>query len=85
MDTLVWNPSLLRELADHDARRLMDIGVVRAEDGSLRLATDPAVPAVPFVAPAASAGFAAPIRALFREIRDALASTSANGPAAIHS
>ena len=44
------NLSLLRELADHDARRLLDIGLVRGDDGALRLATDPAqvlTPAAP--------------------------------------
>ena len=39
------NRSLVRELADHDDRQLMDIGLVRGEDGTLRLATDPALPA----------------------------------------
>ena len=84
MDSLIWNRSLVRELADHDAHRLLDIGVVRAEDGSLRVAADPTLPATPVVAPA-SGGFTDALRAFFREIRDALASTSANGPAATHS
>ncbi len=39
------NRTLVRELADHDDRQLMDIGLVRGEDGSLRLAADPALPA----------------------------------------
>ena len=39
--------SLERELADVDARQLLDIGLVRAEDGSLRLAHDPTISAVP--------------------------------------
>ena len=85
MDTLIWNQSLIRELADHDAHRLLDIGVVRAGDGSLRVAADPALPAIPVAAQPASAGFADVMRGFFREIRDALASTSANGPAATHS
>jgi hypothetical protein len=85
MDTLIWNQSLIRELADHDAHRLLDIGVVRAEDGSLRVAADPALSATPVVAPRASVGLGETMRGFFREIRDALASTSANGPAATHS
>ncbi|HEY4164667.1 MAG TPA: hypothetical protein VGM59_16490 [Dongiaceae bacterium] len=36
--------SLARELADRDARLLLDIGLVRAEDGSLHLAEDPSQP-----------------------------------------
>jgi len=38
---------LERELADQDARQLLDIGLVRAEDGSLRLAEDPSQAAIP--------------------------------------
>jgi hypothetical protein len=34
--------ALVRELADHDERQLLDIGLVRGGDGSLRLASDPA-------------------------------------------
>jgi hypothetical protein len=40
---------LVRELADRDDRLLLDIGLVRAADGSLRLAEDPSRPAVPKV------------------------------------
>jgi len=36
-----------RELAGLDERQLLDIGVVRAEDGSLRLAADPTQPVIP--------------------------------------
>jgi hypothetical protein len=36
--------SLTRDLADHDAHLLRDIGVTRATDGTLRLLDDPAVP-----------------------------------------
>ena len=39
--------SLVRELADVDDRQLLDIGLVRAADGSLRLAGDPSQLAVP--------------------------------------
>jgi hypothetical protein len=45
--TGLWARSLERELADVDARQLLDIGLVRAEDGSLRVAHDPSVAAVP--------------------------------------
>ena len=41
MYTLSHSRSLLRDLADHDARQLLDIGLVRGEDGALRLAADP--------------------------------------------
>jgi hypothetical protein len=36
--------SLLRELADHDARLLLDLGLIRGDDGALRLASDPEQP-----------------------------------------
>ena len=39
--------SLSLELAHADARLLLDIGLVRAADGSLRLAEDPAKPVGP--------------------------------------
>jgi hypothetical protein len=39
--------SLLRALRDHDARMLRDIGLIRGEDGALRLAGDPARLALP--------------------------------------
>ena len=38
---------LTRELADHDAHQLRDIGVSRAADGTLRLLDDPNTLAVP--------------------------------------
>jgi hypothetical protein len=41
MYTLSHTRSLLRDLADHDARQLLDIGLVRGEDGALRIAADP--------------------------------------------
>jgi hypothetical protein len=37
--------ALVRELGDHDDRQLMDIGLVRAGDGSLRRADDPSLDA----------------------------------------
>lgn len=38
---------LYHALADRDARLLLDIGLVRAEDGSLRRAEDPSQPVGP--------------------------------------
>jgi hypothetical protein len=38
---------LSRELAHADSRQLLDIGLVRAADGSLRLAEDPSQPVGP--------------------------------------
>jgi len=37
--------ALVRDLRDHDTRQLLDIGLIRAADGSLRLADDPSVDA----------------------------------------
>ena len=82
MDVLSWNRSLTRELAHHDAHRLLDIGVVRADDGSLRLADDPSRPAAATVA---EPGIATAVRALFRELRGVLTPVQANGPAISHS
>lgn len=45
--TYIVSRSLNADLADHDAHRLRDIGLVRAEDGTLRLLEDPSVEAVP--------------------------------------
>ncbi len=39
--------SLGRELADHDAHQLRDIGLTRAADGTLRLQEDPSVEVAP--------------------------------------
>ena len=39
--------SLVRELSDVDDRQLLDMGLVRAADGSLRLAEDPSVQVAP--------------------------------------
>ena len=39
--------TLVRELSHADARQLLDIGLVRAADGSLRLAEDPSQPVGP--------------------------------------
>ncbi len=39
--------ALVRELGDVDERQLLDMGLVRAADGSLRLAEDPSVQVAP--------------------------------------
>lgn len=72
--------SLVRELAEHDDRQLLDIGLVRGEDGSLRLATDPALPAGYAVADQPFAGVMGTIRAILREVRAVPFHTSASGP-----
>jgi hypothetical protein len=83
MDILSWNRSLTQELARHDDHRLLDIGVVRAEDGSLWLAADPSRPAIPERALASRVAGVA--RSILREIRDTLASARAGRPAVGHS
>lgn len=75
--------SLTRELADHDARQLLDIGLVRGDDGSLRLAADPALPAGYAVADQPFSGVMGTIRAILREVRAVPFHTSANGPIAL--
>ena len=60
--------SLLRELADHDARQLLDIGLVRGEDGALRLAADPAQPLTPAVAERPVIGLIGSVRAFLRDL-----------------
>jgi hypothetical protein len=70
MNILSLSPALAHELADHDARRLLDIGLVRGEDGSLRLADDPSLLASHAVADQRFAAIAVTIRAFFRDVRD---------------
>jgi uncharacterized protein YjiS (DUF1127 family) len=41
MNDFTKTRSLLRELAEHDDRLLLDIGLVRGDDGALRSAADP--------------------------------------------
>jgi hypothetical protein len=77
MTELNWIQSLTRELADRDDRQLLDMGVVRAADGSLRLAADPSLPATP-AAPLRT-GLGGAIRAFLGEIRAALTQTSVAG------
>ena len=74
------NRSLVRELAEHDDRQLMDIGLVRGEDGSLRLAADPTLSAGYAVADQPYSGVMGAIRALLREVRAVPFHTSASGP-----
>jgi hypothetical protein len=47
LDLDINRRSLSLELAHADARQLLDIGLVRAADGSLRLAEDPSQPVGP--------------------------------------
>jgi hypothetical protein len=73
------SPSLLRELADHDARQLLDIGLVRGDDGALRLAADPAQALTPATPARSAIGLIGSIRAFLREapeipLRTAMAS-----------
>jgi hypothetical protein len=74
------NRSLVRELADHDDRQLLDIGLVRGEDGSLRLASDPMLPAAYAVPDQPFAGLMGTIRAILRGVRAVPFHTSASGP-----
>jgi hypothetical protein len=74
------NRTLVRELADHDNHQLMDIGLVRGEDGTLRLATDPTLPAGYTVADQPFSGVMATVRAILREVRAVPFHTSASGP-----
>ena len=76
----MFNRSLVRELADHDDRQLLDIGLVRGEDGSLRLAADPVLPASHAVVDQPFAGVMDRIRTLLREVRAVPFHTSASGP-----
>ena len=43
----VQSSPLARKLADRDDRQLLDMGLIRAADGSLRRADDPTLLAVP--------------------------------------
>jgi len=61
--------SLALELAHADTRQLLDIGLVRAADGSLRLAEDPAQPIGPDQSQRLLQTVFAPVLALFRWVR----------------
>lgn len=77
--------ALVRELADHDDHQLMDIGLIRAGDGSLRLAADPATDALSteaetsFVAHPLAA-LSETLRGLVRMARAVPFHSSASGP-----
>jgi uncharacterized protein YjiS (DUF1127 family) len=68
MNLFSKSPSLLRELAEHDDRQLLDIGLVRGEDGSLRLATDPAQAITPPAPDPAAISLIGSITGFLREI-----------------
>jgi hypothetical protein len=68
MYTLSHSRSLLRDLADHDTRQLLDIGLVRGEDGALRLAADPTVALTPAETPRSAIGLIGSIRALLADV-----------------
>jgi len=77
--------ALVRELGDHDDRQLMDIGLIRAGDGSLRLADDPSLDALSteVAAPVAAHPLAAlseTLRSVVRGARAVPFHTSASGP-----
>jgi hypothetical protein len=68
-DLNTHNRSLSLELADADARQLLDIGLVRGADGSLRLAEDPAQLAGPGQAQRAGRAVFEALAGLFRWLR----------------
>jgi hypothetical protein len=77
--------ALVRELADHDDHQLLDMGLIRAADGSLRLADDPARDALSneIARPVAANPLAAlseTLRNLVRSVRAVPYHTSASGP-----
>jgi ABC-type uncharacterized transport system ATPase subunit len=61
--------SLSAELAGVDERQLLDIGLVRAADGSLRLADDPSQPIGPERERRRLRAFFAGVAGLFRWVR----------------
>jgi hypothetical protein len=85
MTSFPTSRALLRELGDHDDRQLLDIGLVRAGDGSLRLADDPSRDALSteIESPAAAHPLAAlseTLRSLVRAARAVPFHSSASGP-----
>lgn len=60
---------LVRELAGVDDRQLLDMGLVRAADGSLRLAEDPSVQVAPDPLQRRFTAFLGGLVGLFRWIR----------------
>jgi hypothetical protein len=61
--------TLVQELRHADARQLLDIGLVRAADGSLRLAEDPSQPVGPALPEQAWRAVSAPLMGLYRWLR----------------
>ena len=61
--------TLRRELARVDDRQLLDIGLVRAADGSLRLAEDPSQPIGPDRQQSRLRAFLGALAGLFRWVR----------------
>jgi hypothetical protein len=68
MYTISHSRSLLRDLADHDARQLLDIGLVRGEDGALRNAADPAQEVTQPVARHTAIGLIGSIKAFLEDV-----------------
>ena len=63
------NRSLSLELAHADDRQLLDIGLVRGADGSLRLAEDPSQPVGPDLPRRTWAAVSSALSGLFRWVR----------------
>jgi len=68
MNDFTHTRSLLRELADHDARLLLDIGLVRGDDGALRLSSDPEQPITAPVARRPITNWIGAIHTFLREV-----------------
>ncbi|GAB2179075.1 hypothetical protein [Dongia sp. agr-C8] len=68
-DLRSYNRTLDLELAHADARQLLDIGLVRAADGSLRLAEDPSQPVGPGRAQRAGRAVFEALAGFFRWLR----------------
>ena len=77
--------ALVRELADHDDHQLLDIGLIRAADGSLRQVEDPSQDALATeashdVAPHSLAALSEALRSLLRSAHAVPFHSSASGP-----
>jgi hypothetical protein len=64
-----FDHGLLRELSDVDDRQLLDMGLVRAADGSLWLAEDPSRQVAPDPLQRHFSGFLARLTGAFRWLR----------------
>jgi len=69
LDVQAHRGTLVRELSHADARQLLDIGLVRAADGSLRLAEDPAQPIGPDLPQRSWKAVSGALSGLFRWLR----------------